>query len=297
LRPYDRTWFPGSPVDLLTRELDTVVHHSARSWREIIQRVRPGLWETGVGADLFVEDSRLWSAIQGEAKRQHEQEKYVASVARTRPAGNNELRLCDLLESPRRPAEKRAGYMKRFAEEMERQLHRHGDKRLDHAGKIASGFANNTLKRIQAIDALGGNPIQRLLETAGVPVELVGPETTVDEIGELAVYAQRLKSLGDKLNPPRDVHVRDIPPDTLPSYAVERRLALLQNKADRISGSDLGDSYIAPLVLYADGIEVDKRTLHHLKSIRRADPSLANLMKPFFRSSDYLDVPQHFDHQ
>ena len=295
LRPYSRTWFPGGIPDLFTRELHAVVHHSAHGWGEIIQKVRQDLWETGVGSDIFNDSDPFGMLIRAEAKRQHEHDMYVASVARAHPVGINDLKLRDLLKLPQRPKVERIDYVKRFTKEMEGQLNEHGDKRLGRTDKIASSWAHDTLDHVQAIDGLGGNPILSTYKSLGIPVDVLDPEMTIGEIGELVIYATRLKAAGAKLNPPVEVGIKAVPIGTLPSYVLERKLASFQGKADRVSGSDFGDSYIAPLIFYSDGVEVDKRTFHYLENIRRSDPNLADLMRPFFRSTDYLEIPQHFD--
>lgn len=295
LRPYDLGWFPGGIPDLVSRELHVVVHGSARNWREIVDAVRPELWETGMGYEMFVEDDNLWSAIKRESNRLHEKEKYVASVARTDPAQIRDLKISDALRLPIRPKEERGAYMHRFAQEMQKQLDRHGDKRLDSSHDVAIDFANSRLQDIKATDEMGGNPIQRLLEYQDVPTECVSPEMTIGALGELAVYAKRLEMISKSLHPPIELPMRDVPQDTLPSYVLERKLASIQNKAERVSGSDLGDRHIAPLIFYTDGIEVDKRTCEFLNQVRRNEPKLASLMGRFFPSSDYSQIPKLFD--
>jgi hypothetical protein len=295
LRPYDRGWFPGGIPDLLSRELHSVVHGSARNWGEIVDAVRPELWETGMGSEMFVEDDNLWSNIQRESKCQHEIEKYVVSVDRTDPSQTRDLKFSDILHLPIRPREERDAYMHRFAQEMQRQLDCHGDKRFDCSHNVAIDFANNTLQDIEAIDEMDGNLKQKFLEYRDVPIELVSPEMTVGELGELAVYAKRLKLISKSLHPPIELTMKDVPQDTLPSYALERKLASIQRKAERVSGSDLGDRHIAPLIFYTDAIEVDKRTCEFLSQVRRNEPKLASLMGRFFPSSDYSQISKFFD--
>ena len=89
LRPYHRTWFPGALPDLLRRELHAVVHGSARSWREIVDQVRPDLWETGEGSEIFAMSDEDVSRLMSESNRQHDNEKHVASVARTDPTADD----------------------------------------------------------------------------------------------------------------------------------------------------------------------------------------------------------------
>jgi hypothetical protein len=295
LRPYNRDWFPGTIPDLLCHELHAVVHGSAQNWQEIVNKVRPDIWETGMGREMFVEDDELWLIQMEKSKYLHAKEKYIASVDRTDPGQIRDLKIGDLLKLPIRPKEERAAYMRRFAQEMKNQLDCHGDKRLDCSQEIAIDFTNRRFQDIQAIDEMGGNPIQTLLWCQDVPKELISPEMTVKEYNELAIYAKRLKMLSGNLRPAVELTMKDVPQDMLPSYVLERKLSSIQRKAERVSGSDLGDRYISPLIFYADGVEVDKRTYEYLKQIRRNEPELASLMGQFFLSSDYSQIPKLFD--
>ncbi|MCK5600886.1 hypothetical protein KAR91_03395 [Candidatus Pacearchaeota archaeon] len=295
LRPYNRQWFPGGIIDLLRRELHAVVHSSAQDWREIINEVRLELWETGTGSEMFVEDYNLWSCIQRLCKYQHEREKYVVSVDRTDPGQVRNLKVCDISDLPIRPKEERDAYMDRFALEMQKQLERHGDRRFDCSYDVSIDLANKTRQSIKDIDVKSGDIKQKLLEYQGIPKEFVSPGMTIDELSQLAVYAKRLDIISENLSPSIKLSMRDVPQNTLPSYVLERKLASIQRKADRVSGSDFGDRLIAPLVFYTDGIEVDKRTYEFLNQVRRNEPKLAPLMGRFFRSSDYSQVLKFFE--
>src|SRR5262249_22119804 len=146
-------------------------------------------------------------------------------------------------------------------------------------------------KDITQIEAAGGDLIQRMLEYHGVPEDLVTDDMTVGDIGQLAVYIKQLAHLSKHLQPRTSVTIHDVPPETLPSYVVEHKLARIQRTAARVSGSDLGDCHIAPLAMYADGVEVDKRTREYLTQLQRAWPAIAALMGHCFRTADYAEVP------
>jgi len=271
-------------------------HDSARGWREIIHKVRPHLWETGSGSDVFNQNDLFWSDLRSIAIRQQKQEAYTASVTRTNPPIPSDVRLCDLQKAPTRSKEEQIAYKPAFINRMKTQLDEHGDGRLQDTKKIANDFANEIADAWQEIRARGGDWIQEIHKYFGVPPDLLNPEMSVGEIGELAIYVNQLKSLAAKLNPSAQVRVADVPIDSLPSRVLERKLAFLQGKAERVSGSDIGDSHIAPLIFYSDGVQVDKRTRGHLESIRRADDKIAELAHLFFPSpSDYMEILQYFD--
>jgi hypothetical protein len=155
----------------------------------------------------------------------------------------------------------------------------------------ATAFTNDRLKDISLFEGAGGDPLRRMLEYYGVPQNVVTDDMTVEDISQLAVYIRQLALLAKDLHPRVVLTVQDVPSDTLPSYVLGHKLAKIQRKAARVSGSDLGDGHIAPLVLYADGVEVDKRTCEYLTQVQRACPAIADLMGHFFRSPDYAEIP------
>ena len=294
LRPYNRSWFPAGIPDLLCRELHAVVHSKASNWQEIMNVVRQELWETGVGHEMFVDDDALWTSIRQESICQHEHEKYVVSVDRTDPDEIGNLKIREILKFPLRPKEEWADYMRRFAQKMKSQLDRHGDERLGQTREVAVDFATKTLQRIRRFDETKGNLIRKMLRHQDVPDEFVFPEMTIRQYGELLIYAKRLKMLTENLHPAVELTMKDVPQETLPSYVLERKLSSIQRKAQRVRGSDTGDRFIAPLVFYADGIEVDNRTHEYLMQLRRSEPHIALLMRKFFTSSDYSKIPMLF---
>lgn len=291
LRPYNRNWFPGALPDLVRRELHAVVHDRKCDWRTIVEQVRTDLWETGTGSEMFVDNDLLWTTLRREAQIHQQGEQYVASVARTDAGNINDLTVAETRQLPKRPKAERVAYLRRFVATMKSQLEQHGDRRLQDSHTAAADFASGLLKDIEMFEASGADPIERMLEYYGVPQDLVTDNMTVEDIGQLAVYIKQLTLLSKDLNPRTGVTVHDVPPETLPSYVVEHQLAKIQRKAVRVSGSDLGDGQIAPLVLYADGVEVDKRTCEYLKQVKRDCPAIAGLMGYFFKSADYAKIP------
>lgn len=280
---------------MLCRELHAVVHDSARDWPGIVAAVRSEIWETGVGLEMFVENGEFWSAIRTESMRLHEHAKYVASVARTDPGHMLNVRLDEALQLPVRPKEERAAYLRQFVEEMQKQLDEHGDERLERSCEAAQGFANSILHDMEAIEEMGGDPIDSLVQSLGVPPEFKHVDMTLGDLGELAAYARQLSILARRLRPPVEVTMSDVPPDALPSHVLMRELASIQMKARRVRGSDLGDGHIASLVFYADAVQVDKRTHEFLRQVGRKNPKLGSLMGRVMPPSDYGQILQLFD--
>ena len=70
---------------------------------------------------------------------------------------------------------------------------------------------------------------------------------------------------------------------------------MVQRKAKRVTGSDLGDRQMAALGFYADFVEVDKRTFEYVKQVRRTHANTDGLLSRFLRSSDYMQITEQFE--
>ena len=152
-------------------------------------------------------------------------------------------------------------------------------------------FAGDNFALIEALAAKPGDAIEHILEWTGIPRQLITPEMTINEIGALATYARVLKMVSRKLRTSVNLSITDVLPERLPSYALLLQLEVVQRKADRVAGSDLGDQHIAALLPYADFVEVDKRTNEYLRRVGRQNPELAEVMGRFGRTPHYDMVP------
>jgi hypothetical protein len=291
-RPYTSTLFPGNVVDVLRHELHAAVHRSAQGWGAIVQDVRSTLWETGVGTDLGVEHVALWPALRAAAGRQQQSEIHVASVARTDPDQIMNLKLGDAMGMPRRRKEDIPGWSRRFAEHMKKELDRHGDERLGNSEEVARAHVDKAVRDIDAMEQAGVDSLPDILAHENIPAECISPTMTLGDVCELVEWAQLLAVLSQELQPPAYVTMRDVAIDTLPSYALVRKLGAIQRRAERVSASDLGDARLAALVLYADAVGVDKRTREFLNQLRREDAGLGSLMGQVFCAPDYGRLPE-----
>ena len=294
VRPYDNSWFVGSAVSIAVRELHSLNHKGASSWSEIVSVTREQLWETGTGRDMFVEENPVWGHLIADARKHQNHERYISSVAKPDSGGFYSEKLSDLRSLPRRPKEKRHEFFRHFAAAMANKIRNHGDKRVtdEEAYRISNSFTLDTVERIESFEARGGDVLENIVLSYGVPPSLVNDDMTMGEFGELCVMAKQLKMIAKKIKPPIEITLETYGPDALPSMTLERRLSAIQQKEHRISGSDLGDSHLAILSLYCDAVEVDKRTYNFLNRIRKDDKSFDALMGLLIREPDYRLIPK-----
>ncbi|HWA98039.1 MAG TPA: hypothetical protein VG713_06080 [Pirellulales bacterium] len=293
VQPYDRNWFPGSIVDVFVRELHALIHDAKNTWKGIVDCVRPDFWQTGTGEELFVDDDVFWSVLRRHAIKQLDHQQYIASLSRTDPGRLGDLTIGELAEMPIRPKEERPDFAPTFVRDLEDQLKHHGDRRfITSSHKAAAHFVLEALRRVESIEAKTVDSFSGVLENWRIPSSEIRPSMTVKEVGELGVYIAQLDLFAQKLIPRANVTIGNAPPDSLPSYVLQRKLVAVQERAERVSGSDLGDRDFVPLALYANGLEVDKRTHSFLGQVVKRTPSLRGLIGEFFRCSNYSSIPE-----
>ena len=291
LRPYSKTWFPGSVCDLHVRELHAFHFDSAKTWREIIEAVRQDLWETGMGSEMFMNTDEFWGEIKRISVELHRVEKNVASIAKPDASNANHRTIEQSRNTEKRSNESRGAFFPKYAESLRHKLVQHGDRRLEDVDRIACGFAKSIQIRVESNNGFGDDPIGGIMDHFGVPKELVTPRTTLGEVGHIAAYVARLRVYSKYLRPTCSLSMTDVPIDSLPSDVLHVRLASIQQRADRVSGSDMGDAGLATLALYSDCIEVDKRTWEYLNQLKRSDPAIGLLIGSYFKESDYSRIP------
>jgi hypothetical protein len=243
---------------------------------------------------MFVDSPDQWSLIRSYARQNRNNQISIASIVR---ADANDIyatklkEIQPLSELPSRTPEWEERQILEFEQHLTQRIAEHGDERV-HAPDAASVLTENVLADIEHVKRAGGDPYQAIYEKYAIPRKLLTPDTTLGEIGTLAVYIADLNILGNALRPPAKISPLDIPPESMPSFVLQRRLLHEQHNAVRVSGSDFGDNDIAPLAFYIDALEVDKRTHDQLRKICCRSRKVADRMRLVVRSKDYSTIPQ-----
>lgn len=285
-RPYNRSWFTGAMTDIGAAELHSFVYDGVRGLTSIRDRVRESLWETGVGDDMFVVDNEVWEPFIQQCRESLEKDRYIVSFSRNDPSGVNGRTIGEikqeLLVAPT-DLDQRA---RRLASDLAKQVRSSGDKNIKDVDRQASEFAIQTRNRVRSMLDRGEDLTLQVCKLFGVPECLANDDMTLGKLGELGTLTEELKVLGRNLRPPVEVNLLDVPYESLPMLTFDRALHQIQQSADRVAGSDLGDASLASLSMYADATEVDKRTAEYLNRIRCSGSPISDLIGPVFKTTD-----------
>jgi hypothetical protein len=289
VKPMDGHRFPATIVDIAAREVRAVIS-GARTLNEVITKVRDDLFNVATGEELISNHPDDVDMLRSQAIPQHDEQKIIASIARSDAGKNRHTKLKTMMAGHQRTATGRLQFAAKFQNRLKEQLMKHGDERLINADAVASEFALSMLTRIKGVPENDPFVVQRLLGLSGLSLSDVDPEMTVEDLGFLVNHRANLDIISDVLKRGR-LSVQEVPQDLCPSWRLRREILRRQNAAARVKGSNLTDGYLLGLAFYADAIEVDKRTLDFVRQIALSDPEIAQYVKHCIKCSTYADLP------
>jgi hypothetical protein len=288
IRPYDGSWFVGDFTDVLLRELHEAAHGTKRLPHEVIPIVREKVWETGTGSDMFggMQQRQVWEFFQSLTQPMQRRQVQVASLVRSEPTGIENIRLRDLNASQFEFGERFQASIDKLIPLRAKEIRDHGDEKISGSELVSSRQFYQYLTQILRKFS-GGNLIDSICNEHCIPRKLVTGSMTVDELTTLVKFSLQIKSFGMRLKPPTALTLSDVEISQLPIMKFENRISEAQRKADRYRGSDFSDSRQAALSIYADAVEVDRRTYNYVQQISRNDPILSLNASRIIKSTEY----------
>lgn len=296
IRPYrkdaDQTNFPGGVVDFDKFEISHFLRGKSEKPEETTTAIRSEIWRFGTGEELVQDVGEFWEFIRMLFMDGPFRSQYIASIARTDAGGVRDMKIKEFLDGTPRTAAERRAFSRRFHAVLRGQIETHGDKRMrDYSEPAAIAFMESVEQRVERIARREGDAFQALLAEHGIDAADIDLEMTIEEYGHHVQFAENLKIISRTLRPANPLTPAEVPQDNCPSWLLRRELQRIQYRAERVSGSDINDGYLANLVLYADFVEVDKRIREYLSRIQKSNSSIASLVNGFFSCPDYSQIP------
>ena len=290
LKDFQKPQLIGSIIDIDATEVDTVLNGMSNSISNVVVNTKGKLFRFCSGSDLFhaYEDNinilREFVFVQSERKRE------IASISRAQSIRSGKPKISDLHKGLFRSPEEAKAELKVMQEKLEVELRKKGDKKLKDAGKTAADFINSVICSGNSMYQAKGDVVERFLKPFNISPNEIKNFKTFDQIEYLAIYKKRLDVIARKFDDSKRSNILMIREENCPSWLLWRELHKIRCKAERASGSDLYDSYLACLSYYVDLTVVDKRTHEYLGQITRKSKELAPLIKKFVKVSDYGQI-------
>jgi hypothetical protein len=279
----------GSILDLQAREAAIAFRETNASAEVIRDEAAKIMFGLGCGAELIRPFLENWSTLRGEFARHEERNRELVAISRSGFVDNSNVKIVDLLKRQPREVEKVVCLFQDFHCKLVQDIRQRGDKRIPNPERSSAAFLDEAISFVmEARDK--PNPLLQILHLNGIDPCEVGTETTVGDVGSLAVFRRKLRTLNQILGLPwQDLKAR-VAQNRLPSGVIHSAIERFRPNTSEWKGSDLTDSYLACLSAYADVTYVDRRTHEAFRIAKRNSQEFATLVRCVEKASDYESI-------
>lgn len=283
----------GSIIDIEALEVKNIINFKHISLGDNVCKTKQHLFEYCSGFELigpYIDNvSMLRSMVISKENKKRE----IASISRANSIKTKETDLSVLRNGNFRSPEEAFVILNAMQSSLEEELSLKGDQKLSNPKETASTFLAEVYESGIEMLKSNGSVEERYLKSIGLTVEETKELKNIEQIQYLAIFKKRREVISRSLSINERLKVTEVEEKKCPSWLLWKELNKIRVKAEKASGSDLNDSYLASLVYYADITIVDKRTNEYLNQIERKYKHIADLMKKYVKLPCYTSLLNH----
>jgi hypothetical protein len=289
--PFRKDGLIGSVADLQSFEVASAFSDPAADVMSVRDRAAASMFLLSSGGDVIRPLLQHLSLVRTAFMEQEARSRDIVAISRSDFASNSSAKIVDLLKSKLRAPDDISRQFQRLQGHLSAEIRERGDKRIPDAERSSQAFLDEA-KRFGMAVITPDNPALLLLEAFEVQLSEVGPETTLADVGRLAVFRRKLKSLNENLDLPWPELKARVTEDRLPSGVIVNAIKQFHPDMRERDGSELTDRYLACLSAYADVTYVDKRTHEASLQARQKQPIFGRLVHRLEKAGSYEQIAQ-----
>lgn len=279
----------GGIIDVLSIEVRAAFSTPAMDAAEIRRAVAPGLLRVGRGVEIIRAFLEVWPLLKSELAQRQERDREIVAISRSGFAEVSHLKVVDLLRGKLRPPDEILQRLGGMHDALSQDIKTRGDRRLSNAEGVSATF-------LEAVHRFGmdtlshKNPGLQILEANGIDISDIDENTTVGDVGTLAVFRAKLRVINQITRLPWDELKATVPARRLPSQIIQSSVDRFRPDGKEWKGSDLNDTHLSCLAAYADVTYVDKRTHEAFRMARDKIPGFTALVHRVEKAGHYSKI-------
>jgi hypothetical protein len=280
----------GAIVDIFEAEIAAIVASPDIDFPGMRRSVREKLVQYGPPTKIEVLND--WEYLHPTLKLMAIHEQEIASVVHTKPSDHEDTEIARLKNMRRMDRATFDRPVTGGIEKLATDLANHGDPRLIDPYRTAQGFLEMASSHL--LDALKheGTPYDVFVANLDVPGGDIFDEITLRQFTRLARLRKLARVACNQLGIELDHVWPKLRDSKIPSEIIQETIRAGRRSAQRASGSDLGDDYLACLAPYVDALTVDKRTHEFMTQGARRDPYFREMVGYFEKATSYRQLPE-----
>lgn len=282
--------FIGSIVEIEYVEIATILQYESTDFAFIISSTQKEIYSFLSGIDFIDPLSSILGTIRQEVLSKTNRDKEIASISRaTALRGHYEYKLSEVKNMKEYTYSKKAteAILADMKKNLIQELKSNGDKKMVDIEKIADDF----FSRIELDENLSEVPmIDMIKKNSRATDEEFNKIKTWEDLECIPIFRTRLKLISNSFPASERSRILNLKEENCPTWLLWKELYKIRVKAQRASGSDINDGFLAGLCLYTDLTIVDKRTHEYLTQIKQKSKILKEHINQFEKLSHYSQL-------
>lgn len=281
----------GSIIDIEVLEIKNVLNNKKISLKNNVNKTKQHLFEYCSGSELIEPYIQNASILRYHILSRENKKKEIASISRANSIRSKETNVSTLRNGKFRSPDEAYRILEQMRINLERELKLKGDKKLNSPEESSTNFLTEVFESGMEMLNSNGSVEERFLKSFGLTVEETKNFQKLEQIQYLAIFKKRREIISRSLSINERLKVSELKEEKCPSWLLWKELNKIRVEAEKASGSDLNDGYLAALVYYVDVTIVDKRTNEYLSQVKRKHKHIAELMRKFVKLPNYTYLP------
>ena len=285
--------FIGSIVDINKEEIQTITMcENEIEIGLIIQETCSNIYKFCSGASIIDPLIPNMGTIRQVVLSKAHKNKEIASISRAKslkPHYKHKLSDIRNMKNYTYSEEATNAILCNMKSKLTKEIKEQGDKKIssDSVDKIATDFIADI-----KIDSTKVNipMIEMICKSSGLSKEEFEKVKSWEDLECVPIFKARLESIAEEFPESQKDKIINLKEEYCPTWLLWKEIYKIRVKAERASGSDITDAFLAGLSLYADLTIVDKRTHEYLTQIKRKDIAISEYIQRFEKLSCYLDI-------
>ena len=281
---------PGSIADITIHEIAVAFQTPDANARAVRDAVARKVFRIDSGANAIAPFLAEWDLLKAFFEHHQHRARDIVAISRSDFAGISKTKVIDWVEGALRSPEDIERQFERLYRRLAVDIQDRGDKRIADPALSAARFLEDV--RLTGVTAISkkSDPAIQLLKAMDIDVSEIGPEMTMDDLGDLSAFRKQLRLASEMLRVPFSALKARVKESQIPSCVLQGALRRYGQDTPERKGSDLTDRHLACLAIYAGMTYVDKRTLENLTRARRKAPEISRLIGRVGKARTYRRI-------
>ncbi len=280
----------GSIYDIHQLEVKYLLESSDYDFEVLFKKFRENLIQYCSGESFVNKFEQVYSEARLLGYMDSKRNKEIESISHLQDKKVNDTKLSELSNFKLKSHDEVIKYIGRYEKRLVSNLESIGDIKIRDPSRVAREFVKSIIS--EALPLYSNTSIslyESFVRNAGVRMDQVTPNTTVGDLGCLAVYNSKMRQILKSLNIPEN-KAKDISPCDSTTWVIWEYLDKSMKHEKRAHGSNMIDKHMSVLALYVDIFTVDKRVKEYFRQLKNKNASLGQRFCNIIKLANYADL-------